>query len=423
MYFNKSNKPSDLIPLNSSVVQLLKSLFQTEIASNQQRLESAVPVPGSKAPKKAPKHKPVLVFGPAHSLKATHCKEALKQLGFNVKIGQPHDLTRDSPILSKWSLLGKNGYIVKCLSTPQLMQSEPTTMIVYCYSGSPYEHTTSQQLNEKFTVLDLGKYLQTVNNAFTKYAFVPTLSTKDQGIETDQRGELRVGSIEPWNEMKQFCNPVSTFATRHHQLQLSPTLAQSLFRNLELVGGSTLQAALQNRSWLADKLSGIDPFPYIDHSSMYQDTMECCWMSGALRLNGNEKLNWKGDGRSVFTGSTKKKRTYNPEDDIPFVLKLKKDPGCKPLLYISASEKREGITQAALVKETVSTLKTVMKAAKQPPKPVAVNPETESNSMKRARSTPMCKKCSVPMKGHHCPFKQTKGVEPRAKQTTLKFGK
>ena len=123
MYFNKPNKQTDLIPLNSSVVQLLKSLFQTEIANNQQRLEPVIPIPGSKAPKKAPKHKPVLVFGPAHSLKATHCKEALKQLGFIVKIGQPHDLTRDSSTLSKWSLLGKNGYVVKCLSAPQLMQT------------------------------------------------------------------------------------------------------------------------------------------------------------------------------------------------------------------------------------------------------------------------------------------------------------
>ena len=335
------------------------------------------------------KRKPLLIMGPTHSGKTTLVKAALEKMNYKVLVGSAFELLQNRPFLTSNSIFGKTAYIVKMTSLEKLPTQSLKTLVIYVCID-PYLYGTSDTINGKFQLVDTKKYLTTLTNFGSRFSVEYPESNPRHSVlidDVDTRN-LSVRRRPPWEVLASLTSYQSTYTSRHREIELMPNFVDSLFRNMDLASNVFVF------SFISDKLSDMDSFPYIDGSSLHEATIDSCWMVGGLQLKGNEQLNWKGDGRSPFLGKKTRLRLIerNRLLNVPNIL----NPSSKQLVYVSASEKAAGVTKKHLLTKPV-LLTTSKHQQKIPAQPLS--------APKKARAAPFCKKCNVLLKGHKCPFK------------------
>lgn len=301
--------------------------------------------------------RPYLFYGPSNSGKKTILKAALQSM----KI-RPVVLSLDeaqSTTLNPIDLFGRIGFIVY-IDSLTLLPRDPQLIVLYV-TLDPYSWSSADQLQAKFTLVDLSKVLRNANAVDNELVKVP-----------------------PWELFRKLASSGRSAMGYDQKLVLierSPMFTQTLHNNVFGITHNQKNQELSTVPHLQvepianclDKLSELDRSFYIEHSGEHANLLENMAMIRRLRLNGSERLDW--------TKKPKQNR-FNKVD----------------------TKKRVAIDQA------------LYKYSALLPKPELTTPDKRAGSVapsapdkvKAPRRAPQCKLCGVPMKGHKCPKKPPK---------------
>lgn len=301
--------------------------------------------------------RPYLFYGPSNAGKKTAIKAVLQSMGVR-PIVLSMDEAQTSP-LNPIDLHGRIGYIVYIDSLTTL-KSDPELLIVYV-TLDPYSFGSADQLQAKFTLIDLSKVL--------RYA---------SGIDNE------LVKVPPWDLFRKLAGRInrgSDYDSKLVLIERNPMFTQTLHNNLfgittkakdqDLVTIPNLQ--LESIANSADSLSALDRSFYIEHSGEHANLQENMAIIRNLRLNGSERLDWTKKGKQNRFNTVKAKdRKLISQALYKFSALLP-----KPTTPLPNPDKRPG---------------------------------SDPTAPKAARRPPQCKQCGVPLKGHRCPKKPVKPV-------------
>jgi hypothetical protein len=304
--------------------------------------------------------KPYLFYGPSFSGKKTAIKGAFESLYIR-PIVLTMDEAKHAP-LNPIDFRGKLGYIVYLDEKLDLLPKDSQLIVVYV-TLDPYSLGTTEQLNAKFTLVDLSRFLTPRGTVDRELVRCP-----------------------PWELFPQLASRNSNYDSKLVSIERNPMFTQTLHNNLF---GITLDKGKERIilpslevEVIADTLehlSMLDRSFYVEHSGEHANLLENLAIIRGLRLNGGERLDWtKKHGHNRFN-------TVNVKD-----------------------RKR---TEAALSRFSTPASGEVLKlgtntAPKKPSKRPADSGATDTPA--KPRKAPQCKQCKVPLKGHKCPNKKPK---------------
>lgn len=304
--------------------------------------------------------KPYLFYGPSFSGKKTAIRAALESLYIR-PIVLTMDEAKRAP-LNPIDFRGKIGYIVYLDESLELLKKDPQLLVFYV-TLDPYALGSSDQLNAKFTLVDLSRVLKARSNVDRELVKCPPWELFPQLTVRDGSYDAKLVLIE--------MNPMFT-QTLHNN-----ALGVTLDKGKERVVIPSLE--VESIADTAEKLSSLDRSFYIEHSGEHTNLLESMAIVRGLRMNGSERLDWtKKPGHNRFN-------TVNVKD-------RKKIQAA--LFRFSA------LTGGALNLKTAAP----KKLAKRP----ANSENVASGAPAKIRRAPQCKQCGVPLKGHKCPNKTPK---------------
>lgn len=304
--------------------------------------------------------KPYLFYGPSFSGKKTAIKGAFESLYIRPIVLTMYEAKR-AP-LNPIDFRGKIGYIVYLDEQLELLPKDSQLIVVYV-TLDPYSLGTSEQLNSKFTLVDLSRVLKSRGTVDRELVKCP-----------------------PWELFPQLASR-GNYDSKLVLIERNPMFTQTLHNNLF---GITLDKGkerivipnleVEPIANTLEQLSMLDRSFYIEHSGEHANVLENLAIIRGLRLNGGERLDWtKKNGHNRFN-------TVNAKD--------------RKRTEAALSRFSASATGGDVVKLGTDT------APKKPSKRPADSSGT--NTPAKPRKAPQCKQCKVPLKGHKCPNKKPK---------------
>lgn len=303
--------------------------------------------------------RPYLFYGPSSSGKKTAIANVLRSMKIRPVVYSMDEAQHAA--LNPIDLSGRLGYIVY-LDSLEVLKKDPKLLVLYV-TLDPYSLGTSEQLNAKFTLVDLSRALRAspaVDNELIK--------------------------VPPWELFKKLAisGRASSYDSKLVLVERSPMFVQSLHNNVfgVTVDPKTKQDRItiprlqvEGIASTLDRLSELDRSFYVDHSGDHANLLENMAMLRGLGLNGGEMLDWtKKAGHNRFNGVKVKDRK-------------KIDAALYRYSALAGPAKAAG---------------SIPKTTKRPP----ANPDAPP----KPRQAPKCKQCGVPLKGHRCPNKKPKEI-------------
>lgn len=305
--------------------------------------------------------KPYLFYGPSFSGKKTAIRAALESLYIR-PIVLTMDEAKRTP-LNPIDFGGKIGYIVYLDESLEVLKKD-SQLLVFYVTLDPYALGTSDQLNARFTLVDLSRVLKSRSNVDRELVKCP-----------------------PWELFPQLTVRGGSYDAKLILIEKNPMFTQTLHNNML---GATMDKGkervvlpnleIERIAEAMEKLSSLDRSFYMEHSGEHANLNESMTIIRSLNLNGSERLDWtKKPGHNRFN-------TVNVKD-------RKK---------IQAALSRFSAAAGGALK--LGTAAASKKLAKRPANPDVSAPGGPA----KVRRAPQCKQCGVPLKGHKCPNKVPK---------------
>lgn len=185
-------------------------------------------------------------------------------------------------ILQSYNLAGKLAYIVYA-DSPRVLKVREKVLVVYT-THDPYSwKKRSNELTEKFTLVDLSQWLKCSPSVDPELQKTP-----------------------PWEVLQQLANPRAPYRDRLGSIERDPMLTNVLYNNL-----GNISPDITAISRICERLSGLDRSFYIDKSGEHTNLLESMAIIRGAGLSGQERtLRWQRQGiHNQYKKKSKSDRT------------------------------------------------------------------------------------------------------------------